>query len=68
MTFPALTDEQRTETLLDMLSPDCTLVCGCMYWREDADDKRAEYEEVKVRWCSRHTPGYLVDEAVEAAT
>ena len=62
-----LTDEQRTEDLLDAHSGDIQHLCGCQFWRDDPPESdeqlRPEYaERIRVQWCARHTPFYMIDD------
>lgn len=58
-----LTEDQRTEDLLDENSGDIKHLCGCMFWRESAKSNGSDFRNtIKVMWCPRHTPLYILDE------
>jgi hypothetical protein len=59
-----LTDEERTDTLLNEFDGDVTLICGCSFWREESDNVAGYHDDaIKVRWCERHAPFHLYDKA-----
>jgi hypothetical protein len=58
-----LTEDQRTEDLLDENSSDVTHLCGCMFWRESAKSNGSDFRNsIRVRWCARHTPFYMLED------
>ena len=55
-----LTDDQRTETLIEGWSSDSTRICGCSYWREESDEAEDD-DNIMVQWCERHAPSHLAE-------
>lgn len=69
--YRPLTDDERTDTLLEYADGEVTLICGCSFWREDlpdgVDDRHYD-GPIMVCWCERHVPLYYYDKAgVECA-